>query len=43
MIRDPAEYKQSLMMKKDKWGDQTVQPQEVKSVIKQEPEPAPIE
>mmetsp|Transcript_26362 Transcript_26362/g.35213 ORF Transcript_26362/g.35213 Transcript_26362/m.35213 type:complete len:142 (+) Transcript_26362:1022-1447(+) len=30
MIRDPAAYKEALMTKKDKWGEQTVKPEEVK-------------
>jgi len=33
MINDPAAYKESLMTKKDKWGEAAVQPEEVKEVI----------
>ena len=33
MIRDPAAYKDSIMTKKDKWGEATLKPEEVKQVI----------
>jgi len=33
MIRHPAAYKESLMTKKDKWGESAVKPEEVKEVI----------
>ena len=33
MVRDPATYKESLMTKKDKWGESAVKPEEVKQVI----------
>ena len=33
MIRDPAAYKESLMTKKDKWGESTVKPEELKEAI----------
>jgi len=33
MIRDPAAYKDSLMTKKDKWGETTCKPEEVKDAM----------
>ena len=33
MIRDPEAYKESLMTKKDKWGESAVKPEEVKQAI----------
>ena len=33
MIRDPAAYKDSIMTKKDKWGEAALKPEEVKQVI----------
>ena len=33
MIRDPEAYKESLMTKKDKWGECAVKPEEVKQAI----------
>ena len=33
MIRDPEAYKESLMTKKDKWGESAVKPEEVKEAI----------
>lgn len=33
MIKDAAAYKESLMTKKDKWGETTVKPEEVKKVL----------
>lgn len=33
MIKDAAAYKESLMTKKDKWGEATVKPEEVKKVL----------
>lgn len=33
MIRDPAAYKESLMTKKDKWGEQACRPEDVKEAM----------
>lgn len=40
MIRDAAAYKESLMTKKDKWGESTVKPEELKQAINSEEAPA---
>ena len=33
MIRDPAAYKDQLMTKKDKWGEQAAKPEEIKAAM----------
>ena len=33
MIKDAAAYKESLMTKKDKWGETQVKPEEVKKAL----------
>ena len=43
MVKDVATYKESLMTRKDKWGEQTCQTEEVKAAITQEPEAKPEE
>ena len=38
MIRDPAAYKESLMTKKDKWGETAAKPEEIKQALEAKPE-----
>ena len=33
MIRDVEAYKESLMTKKDKWGETAIKPEEVKQAL----------
>ena len=40
MIRDPAAYKDSLMTKKDKWGETAAKPEEIKQAMDSANSPA---